>query len=479
MAVDLISETISLAERDPDHTSVIEVDGGIWSRRRVLDAASGIANLLDEHLSPDAVVMLHGTGGGAFWSGMLAVLGTGRRVLPVHRDLPSRDCETLGNAQGVSCVIETDPDGTTASISGAELHVQVEDVVGGDIGRLDRGCDGSLLLRSSGTTGRPAVALRSGKSLDRVTKTLIETIGFTPKDRVFAALPMHHAYGMEHAVLAPMRAGACVVWKSGFDLSESVERHLREATVFPAVPFTLEAATRVDGANSAMRLAYTAGTTLPRAVRVGFESVWNVPVGDLYGATELGTITWGTEGISRPVAGVSVRILSEDGSVSKNGEGELLVRSDAMFSGYIAEFGGSPNVGRCVEGHLRTGDLGKVHADGRIEITGRLKSQFDVGGLKVNPEEIEDALIGHPGVAEVAVVPLMLTATVTRVRAVVVAHSGWEDRIQESLQSFSQENLAPHQRPRVFDIQEKLPRTASGKILRYLLVDESSPLNGN
>ena len=473
MAVNLIREVISLAESDPDRDSVIEVDGDTWSRRRIVNAACGLAEHLDAKLSQDAVVMLHGPGGGGFWSGMLAVLGTGRRVLPVNRDLPARDCEALAEAQGVSAVIETDPTGSKAHVSNV-ISLDVEHTIGTDVRRLNRGQEGSLLLRSSGTTGRPAVALRNSKALDVVTKTLIDTIGFNSEDRVFATLPMHHAYGMEHAVLAPMRSGACVVWKSGFDLSESVERHLREATIFPAVPFTLEAATRIDGSQSLMRLAYTAGTTLPSAVRIEFESVWGVPVGDLYGATELGTITWGTGGVANPVAGVSVQVLGDDGGTSSSGDGELLVRSDAMFDGYLAKHSGAPDRGRCVDGYLRTGDIGTLHLNGQVEITGRLKSQFDVGGLKVNPEEIEDALMGHPGVAEVAVVPLALTSTVTRVRAVIVIHSGWENEIHESLQSYSQENLAPHQRPRIFDIHESLPRTASGKLLRYQLLDDSA-----
>lgn len=473
MAVDLISETISLAQQDPDRDSVIEVDGGTWSRGRILRAACGIAETLDTQLSQDAVVMVHGPGGGGFWSAMLAVLGTGRRVLPVNQDLPARDREALAKAQGVSGVIETDSDGSKAQL-GNILSIDVEHTMSTRVGSLNRGQEASLLLRSSGTTGQPAVALRNAHALDAVTKTLIDTIGFHPEDRVFAALPMHHAYGIEHAVLAPMRSGACVVWKSGFDLSGPVERHLREATLFPAVPFTLEAATRMDGSQSSMRLAYTAGTTLPHAVRIEFESGWGVPVGDLYGATELGTITWGTGGVVHPVAGVSVRIRDEAGRMSKTGKGELLVKSNAMFDGYLATYAGTPNTDRCVDGYLQTGDVGTVHPDGQVEITGRLKSQFDVGGLKVNPEEIEDALMGHSGVAEVAVVPLALTSTVTRVRAVIVVHAGWEDRIHESLQSFTLEHLAPHQRPRVFDIQKALPRTASGKLLRYQLIDDSS-----
>ena len=129
------------------------------------------------------------------------------------------------------------------------------------------------------------------------------------------------------------------------------------------------------------------------------------------------------------------------------------------------------NPGERIEGYFRTGDLGRIHADGRVEITGRLKAQFDVAGLKVNPTEVESVLGSYPGVQEIAVVPLALSETVTRVRAVVVPEQGSTDSLREGLLDYAEKFLAPHLRPRIIDFQESLPRTSSGKILRNQLIE--------
>jgi acyl-coenzyme A synthetase/AMP-(fatty) acid ligase len=290
---------------------------------------------------------------------------------------------------------------------------------------------------------------------------------------------MQHAYGIEHGVMAPMRAGATVAFKAGFDLMAGAEALLDGTTVFPAVPVTLEAATRVARTDHTLRLAYTAGSPLPESVRTAFEAAWNVPVGDLYGMTEVGTITWGFGDDRRAVPGVSIGVVdpeSDDASatIRSTGAGEIVVRSDAMSTGYLAEAGVRPDPGRRIDGHLRTGDLGEIDENGRLRITGRAKLQFDVGGLKVNPEEVEAVLLTIEQIREVAVVPVALSETVTRVMAVVVLDPDMNigpAGLDIAIRVRSRERLAPHQRPRIVQVVEELPRSATGKLLRGRLID--------
>lgn len=458
MAERLISAACAHAERTPDRRAVEAIGGEGWTWSQVFERAQAIVGWLDEHVECGGVIMLYGPGGGAFWASTLAVIGSGRRLLPVGSDCSETETKAIAMAQGIDAALCSAPCTVDFGVDAIEVGA-----ISSGAGSLDRAQTGSLLLRSSGSTGNPAVALRASAALDRVAETLVEVLELSPSDRVLAALPMHHAYGIEHAVLAPIMAGAEVIWQPGFELTRSAELLQTLVTVYPAVPVTLDAAARLDSSRSRLRLAYTAGSALPEQVRTLFEAKWKVPVGDLYGATELGTISWGVDGEARAVRGVSIKT---------SPEGELLVKSDAMFEGYLDRRGDQVRPGEAIDGHFRTGDLGRID-DGVVHITGRLKAQFDVGGLKVNPEDVEAVLQGCPGLHEVAVLPLVLTETVTRVRLVVVS-----DASPEAIRAFARATLAPHLRPRQIEVVDRLPRTASGKIKRYELLDLGAEATG-
>ena len=483
MAVGLIRAVVDAAIADPGRPAVIEIDSRVTvSRSAILQEALRLAAALDESAPAGATVMLHGPGGAAYWAGLLAVFGTGRRLLPIGVEIVSADRTALAEAHQVAAILETSPESAWADPPVGIPVIPIQPTHGDDLdpttanGRLDRGATASLLLRSSGTTGRPSVALREATALDRVSATLVEVLGLRHDDRVLATLPMQHAYGIEHGVMAPMRAGATVAFKPGFDLMAGAEALLDGMTVFPAVPVTLEAATRIARSDHTLRLVYTAGSPLPDAVRAAFETAWNVPVGDLYGMTEVGTITWGFKNDRRPVPGVSIGVVDPDADdeaarIHPHGSGEIVVASDAMSSGSVADADARPDPGRRIDGHLRTGDLGEIDELGRVRITGRAKLQFDVGGLKVNPEEVESVLRRIPGVREIVVVPLELSETVTRVMAVVVPGVGVDrPTLDAALRAAARAELAGHQRPRMVRFVESLPRSATGKLLRGRLI---------
>jgi long-chain acyl-CoA synthetase len=170
--------------------------------------------------------------------------------------------------------------------------------------------------------------------------------------------------------------------------------------------------------------------------------------------------------------GVSVKILEVDAPdvarpMETGHEGQVAVRAPSMMSGYL-EGQAAPLVG----GHFLTGDLGHLDAHGALVVTGRLKLLIDVGGLKVNPLEVEGVLAQHPWVAECVVVPMAVTATVSRLKAVIVAReagNGEPAPTVQALRAFVKARLSAYKVPRVFEFRPSLPKSATGKTLRHLI----------
>lgn len=323
----------------------------------------------------------------------------------------------------------------------------------------DHGC---VLLCSSGTTGLPKVVQRSRGSLDVVARNMSDAMRMSPDDRIIAAVPLVHSYGMEHGLLAPLWAGSTVLLCDGLNVQHIAQAIRSGATILPAVPSIVELLSTSDVLDShRLRCVYTAGAPLPRGVADRFRDRAGVGVGQVYGLTEVGSVvvhdpdrdTPGTVG--RPCDGVSVRI---DPLTS-----EVLIRSGSMLDDYVAE----PLT--LIDGHFPTGDLGQLTPTGELKLTGRLKLLIDVGGAKVNPMEVEQVLLSHPQVASAVVLPLRVSETVCRVRAVIVPTDPSHPPDPQVLRRHAKEQLAAYKVPRVIEIRNTLPRSPTGKILRQQL----------
>jgi long-chain acyl-CoA synthetase len=221
-----------------------------------------------------------------------------------------------------------------------------------------------------------------------------------------------------------------------------------------------------------LRRAYTAGSPLPRRIFDRFEQVYRIRVGQAYGTTEFGSVTFNDpeardfvpEAVGRPLGGVEIRILDMaqprcDRPLPVGSEGHVAVASPSMLSGYVD--------GECpiVDGFLLTGDLGRLDAGGTLTLTGRLKLLIDVGGLKVNPLEVEAVLMRHPAVREAVTLELPYSDTTSRLKAIIIPEDDREVGGEE-LQRFAREQLIHYKVPRVFEIRRTVPRSPTGKILR-------------
>lgn len=340
---------------------------------------------------------------------------------------------------------------------------------------------GSLVLGSSGTTGPPRLVVRNSLSLDADANAVADGFSLTPADVVLCIPPLCHSYGID-MLFGTLLAGASLRVMSDFDAIAVAHQLRNGVTVLPGVPFVYESLARVDPCAQsdsptnahALRIAISAGSTLSPRVRQLFTDRWKINVGQLYGATELGTVSislpgepgFDAESVGKPLKSVSFRIFDpEDSSrtLPTGAEGHLAVRAPSMLSSYVdGEL-------ELVDGHLFTGDLARLDSNGRATITGRLKLLIDTGGFKVNPLEVESTLLGHPGVQDCAVLPLPLSDTVQRLAALIVPRNPTTPPTEMQLRTFLRERLAPIKIPRRFETVESIPRSPLGKLLRHQL----------
>ena len=187
--------------------------------------------------------------------------GPGRWVLPAPAGSTAREIGRLVSESGATWVTGSRAEAVAAT------HGLGAIAPGGGCGVRRDG--GGIILRTSGTTGIPKLVRRTLVSLDAVAANVREAAGLRDEDVVLAVIPAWHSYGVENVVLGPLVAGATVAFCAGFDPAVC-ERLLGGggATVFPGVPMMFESISRGDpmGARASLRLAYSAGSSLPSEI---------------------------------------------------------------------------------------------------------------------------------------------------------------------------------------------------------------------
>ena len=441
------------------------------------DVVSGWVCKLDNELPSGCTVSLYGPNSIDFLIVFTAILASGRVAFPLHPHLTIdevRDAIIQSNAKTVIAPTSQ----LSSVVSDHCFTMDLADHPPQSANCLDpqRAESAGLYLQSSGTTGLPKIVHRMASSLDAVARTLTNILSLTTEDCILAVVPMCHSYGVENALLAPIYSGARIHIAQGFSLDVTLQQFEKDdVTIFPCVPFIFESLASVDfKTTERLRHVFSAGAPLPLKVQNAFCERFGSPIEHLYGASEVGTITFNPRhlaathpnSVGKVVPGVEIRILdATTPDINKplaNGEtGQIAVSSDAMLSDYIGHH--KENI---TDGFFLTGDLGSVDAEGYLYLTGRVKLQIDVGGLKVNPLEVEQELINLEGIREAVVLPLPVTSTLYRLRAVIVLDSETDSISVETIRNALRTRLAPHKIPRVFEFHESLPRSPTGKILR-------------
>ena len=339
-------------------------------------------------------------------------------------------------------------------------------------------------LYSSGSTGMPKGVRHLHSNLAATADTYArQVLGIREDDVCLSAAKLFFAYGLGNALTFPMSVGATTILNSERPTPAAMFALMNKynPTIFYGVPTLFAAmlndeALKAERGGTRLRICTSAGEALPASVGNAWKARFNVDILDGVGSTELlhiflsnapGDIKYGSSG--RPVPGYKVRLVDEAGTEVPDGEvGELLVDAPSAGEGYWNQRSKSR---RTFEGHwTRTGDKYVRDADGRYTFCGRSDDMFKVSGIWVSPFEVESALITHPSVLEAAVVPEADPEGLLKPKAFVVLRADAElDALHEALKEYVKQKIGPWKYPRWIEVVDALPKTATGKIQRFKL----------
>ncbi|TWF93874.1 type I polyketide synthase [Saccharopolyspora dendranthemae] len=350
--------------------------------------------------------------------------------------------------------------------------------------------DIAWMLYTSGTTGKPKGVLSTQRScLWSVAACYAPIVGLREQDRVLWPLPLHHSLAHVLCVIGVTAVGATCRVLDGFS-GEEVLRAFQDEdyTFLTGVPamyhHVLEAAQRSDVRISGLERCLTAGSVCPASLRTAFEETFGVPLIDGYGSTEtcgLMAVNWQTGtrvdgSCGLPVPGQAIRLVdpATELDVALGDEGEVRVKGPNLMVGYH----GQPEATAAAlpGGWYRTGDLARQDEFGYLTITGRVKELINRGGENIHPGEVEDVLRGVAGVADVAVVGEPHDVLGEVPVAFVVPRS--PDFDAERIYAACREQLSSFKIPEQLYEIDRVPRTASGKITRHVLLDLPARLRG-
>ena len=348
----------------------------------------------------------------------------------------------------------------------------------------------AFIKLTSGSTGQPQGVAVSSAALLADDAALARTMGLTPEERILAAIPMSHSYGLSSVALPALIRGSTLVVPGRGPLAAMKATREHGVSFLPTVPAYVHGLTRASRpprAPESLRLVITAGAPLAPELAADWRRIYGHPIHVFYGSSETGGITYDREGgagergsLGTPIDGVEIELEpldAGDPSVAPSDlssrqaalEGVICVRSAAVASTYV------PNARDSLEnGCFRTADLGRW-VDGELELRGRIDSIINVKGKKIHPREIEEILSRHPAVSEVVVVPVVDDVGTSLVRAVVVPRQP-ASVDERTLRDFCQLELPSHKVPRSIVLLRELPLTERGKIDRLLLSEPTPPL---
>jgi long-chain acyl-CoA synthetase len=305
------------------------------------------------------------------------------------------------------------------------------------------------------------------------------------EETIITALPLYHIFALTCNCFIFMRfGGRSILITNPRDMPAFVKELSKTPfTAITGVNTLFNGLLNTPGFDqinfSSLRMSFGGGMAVQRAVAEKWEKVTGCALIEGYGMTEsspVATINPMVDGarfngsIGLPVPSTSISIQDEDGKQLALGEvGEICIQGPQVMKGYWNQPGETNKV-LSNDGWLRTGDIGRIDDAGYVYIVDRKKDMILVSGFNVYPNEIEDTVMQHPGVAEVAAIGVPDEHSGEVVKLFVVRKD--PNLTVEQLKEFCRENLTGYKRPKVIEFRDALPKSNVGKILRRELRDE-------
>lgn len=427
---------------------------------------------------------------GLFPAAVIAGWRLGRTVVPLNYLLSKDDLAFVIEDAEIDAVVTVDqmleftgplPDGVTPILMN---EMSFSGLPPASTRRRLPADEAAVLLYTSGTSGRPKGVILTDANLQANIDQVVECVHFNRRDVMLGVLPQFHTFGLTVLTLLPLCLGCKVVYTAKFmpkRILDLAREH--QPTAFIGIPSMYNAlrlaksATREDFAS--LRFAVAGGEPLPDAVSDGFHEIFGVRICEGYGLTETAPVAnvclpheYRPHSVGRAVSGVEERIVGEDGRILGPGEeGEIRIKGPNVMPGYFKR----PEETAAAfdeDGFLRTGDMGRLDADGFLSITGRIKEMLIIGGENVFPREIEEVLDRHPSVKSSAVIGQPDPSRGEVPLAFVELVDGAEFD-ETALRSHCRETLAQYKVPREIRMLAALPRNPTGKIMRRALSTET------
>lgn len=498
------------AKEMPEHPHLVGRDGTL-SFARVLDLATRLANALIAHgLRRGDVVASQLPNGVDFVLTYYAVVMIGAVFCPLpmayrrdemkqrlsaiaaravicdegtaEYDAPAALLEIAAETTSIENVIVAGRSGPENTLSLTEL---LEETDATSIEIQPVASDPAILCFTSGTSSPPKSVIHNYHTMLSNCRILASMYDLGPDDRIIVALPFAHAMGLGLINIA-LQGGAALLMHPDSDAQSFVDKIEQDRPTVAFLSPDLLAACRssgllTSGDFSSLRKATLWGTNCPPSlVRIFDDMLINGSVAQMWGATECLSVLHTpfdaspairSETLGTTTGSFAVRMLSADGDIMPAGEeGEMEVRGCSLFAGYMDDRSANRRF-FSPDGWFRTGDLAVTDENGNVRITGRVDDVINRNGSKINTHDVETLLETHPGISQVAIVPLADNGSGDSACAIVHGVTGIALDLTAIHEFLRDNGVAESKWPDRLETVSEMPLTPTRKIMKHILIE--------
>ena len=406
-----------------------------------------------------------------FFADLFAVWAMGAAAICLDSSLTQAELDNLLHFANPAALLGTDGEVTDLPV-GDRGRTAAPDTAAGGAADPD---DPALILFTSGTTGAPKGVMLSFRALLARLALNKAAIGMRPLARTLVTLPTHFGHGLIGNALTPLMAsGDIVLHPLGIPLAQHLGRIVDEHRIsfMSSVPALWPMAMKLDHAprGGSLVRVHIGSAPLSSELWSGVASWSRAEIVNCYGMTETANWVAGAssadgiaDGLVGKMWGGAAAVMDENSVVQPAGEGEIVVQTPSLMSGYLNR----PDLTAMVlrDGWYRTGDRGTVDGQGQIRLTGRIKDEINRAGFKVQPGELDTLLEIHPAVAEACVFGIADPVSGEVVAAAVKLIVGASET-PESLRAWCRARLRREAVPERWYFVDAIPRNPYGKINR-------------